>query len=95
MTVAQRIVFNQRRAEEEAEKAERLEKMKENVVVKAERDPDRLVRMTKGMEERRRAQREEEEEEKRSRVKGVRNGGANFNVKQIQHRATPSWRAGV
>ena len=41
LQVAQRIVFNQRRAEEEAEKAERLEKMKENVVVKAERDPDR------------------------------------------------------
>ena len=92
MTVAQRIVFNQRRAAEEIEKARRLEKMKENVSV--ERDPERLVRPTKGMEERRRAKEKEEEEERNRFVKGERNG-ASFNVRQIQHRATPSWRTGV
>jgi len=98
MTVAQRIVFNQRRVEEEVEKAKRLEKIKENVAVKVDRDPERLIRPTKGMEERRRVKKEEEEEEskRRSSARGVRNcGDHNFNVRQIQHRATPSWRAGV
>ena len=95
MTVAQRIVFNQRRVEEEQEKAKRLEKMKENVAVNVERDPERLVRPTKGMEERKKAQQQEEEEGKRRNVKGMREGAASCNVRQIQHRATPSWRAGV
>lgn len=95
MTVAQRIVFNQKRVFEEEEKVKRLEKMKENVVINVERDPERLVKLTKGMEERKKAKEEEEEELKRRAVKGVRNGGANFNVRQIQHRATPSWRSGV
>ena len=95
MTVAQRIVFNQKRAFEEEEKAKRLERMKENVVVNVERDPERLVRLTKGMEERKKAKEEEEEEAKKQSVKGARKTGANLNVRQIQHRATPTWRAGV
>merc|ERR1712087_693408 len=95
MTVAQRIVFNQKRLFEEEEKAKRLAKMKENVVVNVERDPERLVKMTKGMEERKRAKKEEEAELKRLSVVGSRNGNASFNVRQIQHRTTPSWRAGV
>ena len=95
MTVAQRIVFNQRRVEEEMEKVKRLEKMKENVAVKVERDPDRLVRPTKGMEQRKKAKEQEEEEGKLRSVKGMREGAASFNVRQIPHRATPSWRAGI
>lgn len=91
MTVAQRLVFNAMKVEEAKERDRRLEKIKENVAVKADRDPDRLTRPTKGAELRAKATEADRDLRQQD---GGRNDAC-FNIRQVQSRGTPSWRAGI
>ncbi|KAJ8029575.1 hypothetical protein HOLleu_29005 [Holothuria leucospilota] len=64
---------------EERQRIKKLERLKGQVEVKIKRDPNRLYKLTKGLEERKKAE------------KSPANGPSLY----IPHRAVPSWRAGV